>query len=195
MTDDVNTDDKPVETAAAFAAGAAVRSTVTRDVAIAENDEGTIVEVLEGQTIYAVEFAGGTYNYLVEAELTAANGAEPTATQSRVRNAVAASRVTAERTRVAALAGLSGKVPAATITAAIADPTQTAATVALAHLMAAKSGPSALEALAADAQGTPRTPHDGGADDVSPAKAAAARAARINKRFAVGGRETSRSGR
>jgi hypothetical protein len=175
--------------AAAFAAGAAVRSAVTRNVAIAENDEGTVVEVLEGQTIYAVEFAGGVYNYVTEADLAPVDGAEPSATQSRVRSAIAAGRVARERDRVAAIAGLAGRVPAATISAAIADPAQTAGSVALAHLTAGK--PSPLAALQADAAGTPATPTAPAPE--TPLAAASARAARINKRYAVGGRDTSRS--
>lgn len=182
--------------AAAFAAGAAVRSAVARDVTVAENDEGTVVEVLEGQTVYAVEFAGGTYNYLLEADLAAAAGAEPSATQSRVRSAIAAFRVTAERTRVAAISGLSGKVPAATIASAIADPAQTAASVALSHLMASKPGPSPLAALEQDARGTPTTPIAGDVDAANPRAAASARAERINKRFAApAARTTTGAGR
>lgn len=177
--------------AAVFAAGAAVRSAVSRAVTVAEGDEGTVVEVLEGQTVYAVEFAGGIYSYLTDADLAAVEGAEPVSTQARVRTSLAAARITAERARVAGLSALTGKVPAAAIAAAIADPTQTAATVALQHLQA--SGPSPLSALIADASGTPETPDAGTSDTPSPLKAASARAARINKRFAAGGRDTPRS--
>jgi capsid assembly protease len=183
-------------TTAVFAAGAAVRSTVARDVAVAENDEGTVVEVMEGQTVYAVEFPNGTYNYLREDELAEAAGGDTAPVQARIRAGIAAHRVAKERERIAGLTALTGKVPAATLNAALVDPTQTAGSVALAQLLASKGGPSALAALQADAQGTPATPSAITDATPSPRAAASARAARINQRYAgTASRDITRSAR
>jgi capsid assembly protease len=195
MADQPPVDTTTPEPTSAFAVGAAVRSAVSRDVTVAENDEGTVVEVLEAQTLYAVEFAGGTYSYLTEADLAPVEGAAPDApAQAKVRAAIAAARVKSGESRIAGLVALTGKVSPELLTAAMADPTQTAASVALAHLTAAKASP--LAALQADAQGTPSTPDGADSNTPSPRAAAAARAARINKRFAQPEqRTTSRSGR
>jgi capsid assembly protease len=190
--------DQPQEPTAMFAAGAAVRSTVTRDVTVAENDEGTVVEVLEGTTVYAVEFAGGTYNYMTEAELAAANGGETPAARARVRTALAAAREQRAVKRVADISALAGRVSAEAITAAIADPTQTAASVALAHVLAGKAVGNPLQALALDAAGTPATPGTGSDTPATPTPfaAAKARADRINQRRAVSaGRTTTGAAR
>jgi ClpP class serine protease len=187
--------DAPTEPAAVFASGDAVRSTVLRDVTVAENDEGTVVEVLEAQTVYAVEFASGTYHYLTESELAAANGADGAVARARVRASLASARETRAVARITALSALSGRVSAEAITAAMADPTQTAATVALAHVLGAKPM-NALHALQQDAAGTPQTPGAGSQDLPTAASAASARAARINKRYALAEpRTTSRSAR
>ena len=181
---------------AVFAAGAAVRSTVSRNVAVDENDEGTVVDVLEGQIVYAVEFPNGTYSYLVESELAEAAGGDTAPVQARVRAGIAAQRVAKERERIAGLTALTGKVPAATLNAALVDPTQTAASVALSQLLAGKSGAAALSALQADAQGTPPTPAANADAEPSPRAAATARAARINQRVAPqASRDLTRSAR
>lgn len=172
---------------ASFAAGAAVRSTVTRDVAVAENDEGTVAEVMEGVTVYAVEFANGTYSYLLEADLAEANGgADAPAARARVRAARSAARDAKANARVSAILALAGRVSQDAITAAIANPTATAEAVALAHLMAQKPSATPLQALQADADGTPKTPGTPGEDAgaQSPAAAAKAMADRINARRA-----------
>ena len=93
----------PAPTAAAIESGTSVRALVTRDVAVAEGDVGTIVEIVDG-SFYAVDFGEGdssTYRYFAEGDLAIADAtvdpnADPIAPATGATRQTTAQRLRAE---------------------------------------------------------------------------------------------------